>query len=128
MGWPAQEVLLNSEVYYSLALAPSLEQTPFLHVLARSTWEAIEVAWESPLCLKVKHPDASQHALGPLARRLQEPQPIINYAAQGAFFNLTKAAVETLSRHLGREVLNGGHTIGQTSKAGALRARRPYHY
>ena len=83
MGWPAQEVLLNNGVCYSLVPAPSPEQTPFLHVLALSTWEAIEVAWESPLCLKVKHPGASQHAFGPLARRLQEPQPIINYVLRG---------------------------------------------
>jgi hypothetical protein len=42
---------------------------------------------------------------GPMAAARGEPQPLLKFAASRAFFNLTKAALQKLGKHMGCEVL-----------------------
>jgi len=104
-SWPAQENVVEGVTYYSLAAEAGVEKTPFLHVLDPGQWEAVEVSWVSPLGLKVRHPGLDAMWRGPMAAARGEPQPLLKFAASRAFFNLTKAALQKLGKHMGCEVL-----------------------
>ena len=106
-SWPAQETVVDGATYYTPAAKASIEETPFLHVLDLGQWEAVEVYWISPLGLKVRQGCAHAVVRGPMAVARGEPQALLKFAASRAFFNLTKAALEKLGKHMGCEVRPG---------------------
>ena len=103
MSWPLVRTTIGDQVYFQLKDDPTVEECPVLFVYNLCDWLASQTCWEGPLARWQRHPKHKSIHVG-MGISKGGARTILKYAAQRAFFDMTKSALQALAGELGVEI------------------------
>lgn len=115
-SWPVVSHSIGNSMYYTLSAEATLQDAPLLHVFELDSWEAFAIEWVSPASVKSISPKLECTVRGPVAKKVGDMCGLLRFAAQNAFFDLSKSSLDMLAKAIGFDV-EPSHSLLQRVQA-----------